>query len=478
MRILKIIKSGHMTHRRAFAGMNRLLLFTFPFFLSLIWLGCSDFINVDPPKNNLISVTVFKDPATVESAMANLYYSMREQGMTSGSFGLTPVLSIYGDELDYYGFNADQTQLYNHNHSADNNVLWGWWQQAYYLIYGANDIIRGVESSNDLSVDEKKAFHGQALFVRGYVHSLLVSLFGDVPYVNSTNYRENNTVARMAEEKVYDSIIRDLTDAVELLEGIEPISKRRIWPDRYVAKALLARMYLYTENWEMATSTASELIDHFPLETNLSNTFLKGSPETIWQLAADENFPNNTREAGTLIIQTVPGQTYALTDALLASFENGDLRYDNWIGNVSDSNNTTTLYYPHKYKAGVNEKESLEYSILFRSAEQVLIRSEARAHMGNLTGSQTDLNSIRNRAGLSNTTVTTAHGLLEAIQRERRVELFAEQGHRWFDLKRTANAGRALTDLKPNWQETDILLPIPEAELEINPNLLPQNPGY
>lgn len=478
MKILKIINSGRITHRRALTGMNRLLLLTFPFVFSLFWLGCSGFIDVDPPKNVLISETVFKDPATVESAMANLYYSMREQGMTSGSFGLTTILGIYGDELDYYAFNADQAQLYNHNQNAGNNVILGWWRQAYYLIYGANDIIRGIENSNDLSIDEKKVFHGQALFVRGYMHSLLVSLFGDVPYVNSTDYRENNTIVRMAEEKIYDSIIRDLTDAVELLEGIEPISKRRLWPDHYVAKALLARIYLYTENWEMAASMASELINNFPLETNLSNAFLKDSPETIWQLAADEVFPKNTREAGQLIIQTVPGQTYALTDALLTSFEDGDLRYDNWIGNVSDSKNTTTLYYAHKYKAGINEKESLEYSILFRSAEQVLIRSEALVHMGDLLGSQTDLNTIRNRAGMSNTTATTAHGLLEAIHRERQVELFAEQGHRWFDLKRTKKMGSALAELKPNWQETDVLLPIPEAELEINPNLMPQNPGY
>lgn len=98
--------------------------------------------------------------------------------------------------------------------------------------------------------------------------------------------------------------------------------------------------------------------------------------------------------------------------------------------------------------------------------------------MGDLLGSQTDLNTIRNRAGMSNTTATTAHGLLEAIHRERQVELFAEQGHRWFDLKRTKKMGSALAELKPNWQETDVLLPIPEAELEINPNLMPQNPGY
>jgi len=35
-----------------------------------------------------------------------------------------------------------------------------------------------------------------------------------------------------------------------------------------------------------------------------------------------------------------------------------------------------------------------------------------------------------------------------------------------------------LGDIKANWKNTDLLLPIPENELELNPNLLPQNPGY
>ncbi|SNZ02116.1 RagB/SusD family nutrient uptake outer membrane protein, partial [Flagellimonas pacifica] len=210
----------------------------------------------------------------------------------------------------------------------------------------------------------------------------------------------------------------------------------------------------------------------------LDQVFLKGSQETIWQLRADADFPKNTREAVQMIIQTIPGQSYALTNDLLGAFEDGDLRLDHWVGNRSDTDNTITLHYAHKYKAGLNETESLEYSILFRLAEQFLIRAEAKVHMGDIAGARADLDAIRNRAGLPNTMANTESDILEAILLERRVELFTEQGHRWFDLKRTGNAGSVLGAMKPNWQETDILLPIPETELEVNPNLLPQNLGY
>jgi len=152
----------------------------------LLFIGCSDFVEVDPPRNTLISETVFDNPSTVESALANLYFEMREQGMISGSSGVTPALGIYTDELDYYGTSADYSQIYRHNVLAGNGLIMGWWRQAYYLIYSSNDIIKGVEGSGNLTDVEKKRFKGQALFVRAYVHSLLVSLFGDVPYIKNS----------------------------------------------------------------------------------------------------------------------------------------------------------------------------------------------------------------------------------------------------------------------------------------------------
>ncbi|MBO0341514.1 RagB/SusD family nutrient uptake outer membrane protein [Flagellimonas profundi] len=462
---------GSVTHPVIMASGFVLVLF------GLLLSGCSEFVEVDPPRNTLVSETVFEDPLTLESALADLYYSMREQqGLVSGTFGLTPAMGIYSDELEYYGFNADFLQLYNHNVVAANDLIMAWWRQAYDLVYGANAIIAGVENSSDLSTMEKNRAMGQALFVRAYIHSVLVSLYGDVPYITKTDYLENNRISRMPEAEVYGKIIADLKEAIVLLDGFEPVAHERVVPDRYVALALLSRIYLYVENWEMAEEMATELISAFPLEFDLDRTFLKDSPETIWQLKPEVG--NNTKEAAQLIILTVPGQNYALTDALFGAFEADDLRLEHWVASASDADETLTLYYAHKYKADGNETTSLEYSILFRSAEQHLIRAEARAHLENIVGAQTDLNSIRNRAGLSETSASTTNELLEAIMQERRVELFTEQGHRWFDLKRTERANAVMGSQKTNWKATDVLLPIPEAELDINPNLLPQNTGY
>ncbi len=68
--------------------------------------------------------------------------------------------------------------------------------------------------------------------------------------------------------------------------------------------------------------------------------------------------------------------------------------------------------------------------------------------------------------------------LASAILEERRKEFFTEQGHRWLDLKRTGTADAVLSVKKPGWDSKDVLWPLPENELLLNGNLLPQNTGY
>lgn len=442
--------------------------------------ACSDFVEIDPPKNTLISETVFEDAETVEAALANIYFKMRDDSMVSGSFGLSVLLGTYADELDYYGSNAEFSRIYAHGLTNTSSTALDWWTSAYNIIYAANDIIQGLENTEMLSAAQIDEYKGQALFVRGYMHSLLVTLYGDVPYITTTNYVENNRTGRMPEDDVYAHVIDDLKEAIGLLGDAYVVSERVI-PNRWVAKALLARIYLYTENWEMAETTASEILDEFDLETDLTKVFLKESSEAIWQFKPDDGIGSqNSSVAILLIITGIPGQQYALTNTFLDAFEEGDLRLEHWIGSMTSSTDgETTLHFAYKYKETVNTTElSLEYTILFRLAEQYLIRAEARAQSDNIPGAQQDLNIIRNRAGLANTTASNKADILDAILQERRVELFTEQGHRWFDLKRVGRANEFLAPIKTNWKDTDVLFPIPLNEIELNPNLEPQNPGY
>ncbi len=69
---------------------------------------------------------------------------------------------------------------------------------------------------------------------------------------------------------------------------------------------------------------------------------------------------------------------------------------------------------------------------------------------------------------------------LEQIKHERLLELTGE-GHRFNDLKRWGDLGPELADRDPGFANFQIgkheLLPIPQSDLDINPNLT-QNPNW
>jgi len=240
----------------------------------------------------------------------------------------------------------------------------------------------------------------------------------------------------------------------------------------------LSRFYLYNGDNDSASNAASAVINEsgpYTLDSNLDTAFLKNSPSTLWQFSPQSG-GRNTDEGTTYIFMSGPPPFATVSDGLVAAFETGDLRKIHWLKPVNDG--TTTWYHPYKYKEQATTGTTMECSIILRLSEQYLIRAEARAKQGFLSGAKDDVNVIRNLAGLPSTTALTQQDLLTAILRERRVELFTEGGHRFFDLKRGNLLDSALGTIKPGWNSTDALLPLPESELLLNPNLLPQNPGY
>jgi hypothetical protein len=175
------------------------------------------------------------------------------------------------------------------------------------------------------------------------------------------------------------------------------------------------------------------------------------------------------------IFSSGPPPTVALTNALMSSFTAGDLRKSHWTLAVTDG--TDTWYHAFKYKEKTDTGATTEYSIIFRLAEQYLIRAEARAQQGDLIGAKEDLNKIRHTAGLTDTSADNASDIVDAIIKERRLEFFTEHGQRFFDLKRTGKLDAVLGD-KLGWNSNDSLWPLPQSELQVNPYLKPQNPGY
>ncbi|KIC89849.1 RagB/SusD family nutrient uptake outer membrane protein [Flavihumibacter sp. ZG627] len=439
--------------------------------------SCKKFVEIDASPNLIQSDQLFANDATALSAVNGVYLQMRA---VSPSFA-NGTLSVYG------GLCADEltplTPVLEYDAFSKNSVLSTstivssqMWGSAYRVLYRTNAIVENLQRSTGVSTATKKQLIGEMKVVRALSYFILVNLFGDVPLIVSSDYRENEHKPRAAVNEVYQQIINDLTDAVNLLSEDYP-SNGRLRPNKLTAAALLAKAYLFNSDWSNAEILSSLVIvsGRYNLPANLNDVFKVTSAETIWQIAP-ANESRNTVEGSLFIpssITSIP--TFSLSSSLKIAFESGDLRKTNWLG--VNTVNGNQYYYPFKYKRRTATPVD-EYNIVLRLSEQYLIRSEARARQNRIAEAIADLNMVRSRAGLPNTLASDQATLLSAIISERRVELFAEWGNRWLDLKRYGLTNTILAPLKGNnWQETDILMPVPFAEIQINTSLI-QNPGY
>lgn len=468
------IKRFKKTGLQASAGCCKLLLAGV---LTIAFTGCEDYLQVDLPSSQLTADAVYEDTSTATAALLNVYANVRGTGMFSGTAsGITAEMGLYADELQYYGSPTYfAVNFYNNSLIASNSQITSWWSSAYAQIYAANAVIEGVQGSETLPEAVRQQLSGEAIFLRALLHFHLENLYGDIPYVTTTDYRINNVVPRMPSAQVYNRIASDLEEAITLLSEDYP-AQGRSRANKQVARALLSRVYLYMGDFAAAADMASALINDSATYSLPAPelSYLKDSPSAIWQFMPSVE-GKNTDEGTTFIFQQGPPSFVALNNGLVEAFESGDLRRGAWVREV---NGTDTWYHAFKYKERLSTSESVEYPIILGLAEQYLIRAEARAMQSDLIGAVSDINIIRLRAGLGETDASSQPELIEAIMKERRLELFTEYGHRFFDLKRNGLLDTALSGVKPGWQSTDARLPIPETQIIINPNLAPQNPGY
>jgi len=446
--------------------------------------SCKKLLEVDPAGSQLLSSSVFTDSVTVQSAIAGMYLNFNlSSSPYSASLSYLPAFS--SDEMMHVSSIGGSYDSYINNGILSNNEdLSQIWNVSYNMIYNANAVIEGVAGSKNISERFKNQATAEARFIRAFCFFHLVNFFGDVPLVLNTDVNTNRVMGRTASAEVFAQIVSDLKFAQSTLPANYLLAGgARTRANKWVATAMLARVNLYLSNWAEAEAQASAVIDNsglFNLNADLNKVFTPGNMEAVWQVYNDANgysvyavmvLPNP--------VTNIP--TFVLTPSLVAAFETGDARKSSWTNTLVY--NGTTYSYPYKYKsiaAGANA----EYLTMLRLAEQYLIRAEARVKLNNISGAVADINKIRARARTTPAdlpdypSTISSEAALAATAKERRIELFGEQGHRWFDLKRTGTVNAVIGALKPAyWKPAAALYPIPLSEISQN-NKLTQNPGY
>ncbi|MDI3321375.1 RagB/SusD family nutrient uptake outer membrane protein [Pinibacter soli] len=444
--------------------------------LIIIGVGCKKFVTIDPPGDQIVNPKPFTDDGTATSTITGIYSEMMNNPQQFSCAYTTLLAGMYADELYYYTpGNFDEFTTCNISEVNHGLIESAFWLPAYKYIYAANLALEQLNATTTLSSSVKRRLTGEALFIRVFCYQYLAGLFGDVPLVLGSDYRQSISLPRTSREDVYAQMNKDIAKAVDLLPANFPESDR-VRPNKWAAKALQARIALVSKDYATASAAAGEVINNslFVLETTVNNTFLKDSKEAIWQLQPVRPTYNTTE--GNLILpannNTQP--TFVVSSYLLNAFEAGDQRKTAWIGQRVYNGNT--IFYPYKYKIRTNQTVTENYVVL-RLAEMYLVRAEANARLGQMQDALKDLNIIRKRAGLSNATANDTQSVLQAIEQEKRIELCFEWGMRWFDLQRTGRAAAVLSPIKPGWSQHDTLWPIPIYQLNLNP-FLTQNQGY
>lgn len=399
------------------------------------------------------------------------------------------------------------------------------WLGYYSLINKCNTTIKEVNTNTTITATDaiKAQTIGEAKFLRGYAYFMMVRLFGNVPVIDTVfdNPAAQNNVPQSTAAQVYAFIEKDLTYAA----GNLPL----VWDNKFVGRAtssaangLLAKVYLTQQKWGLAMNTANLVMKsgQYDLSTPFDKVFREegeNSKESVFEVQATANasFPtsNGVQYAQ---IQGVRGSgVFDLgwgwntpSTQLEAAFEANDPRKNRTILYTSTATTTyQTLYgetlpvgLPNpRYNNKVYTNPALRASIgnrfgywmnirILRYADVVLMYAEAANELGgtdNITAARTALNSVRLRARngvagiLPDVTATDQAILRDAIRRERRSEMAMEHD-RFFDIVRWGVAQTVLNAAGKNnfINSRDVLLPIPQTQIDLSAGVLKQNPGY
>lgn len=375
------------------------------------------------------------------------------------------------------------------------------WADAYGIIGNINIALPQIEACADpaLSSTRKAQILGEAKFMRAFTYFDMVRLFGKLPIIlkpadltNSESLIKSTFVPQSSVDSVYDAILADLWYAKDNVQN-DNVPSNKMVVTKGAVNSILAKVYasMPTPNWDSVAYYCDQVIPDYSLVPDFN--FLwdndhKNNSEAIWEF----NYVGWSVVGNWIPSQFIGGGWKKFsppTNDLVNTFrEEGDsIRLHASISFVdygwSDPYWKNPGNYPilSKYNDPNNGTNDF-YAI--RLADILLLRAEAYNNKGDITDAATLVNQVRKRVDLPNTTAATQADIAQAIATERRLEL-AFEGHRRFDLIRTGKAIEVMNaqkdgagnNLNYNVQPFQLVYPVPQQQLDLNPKLV-QNPGY
>lgn len=441
------------------------------------------------PESAISSLGYFSNDEEIETGVIGMYDAI--QGINS-----TDLDDNRGVQLEYYltEMRSDNTrtksqegeaaQFEEFTVSTANGIVNNYYKSFYNIIYRAN-----LGNASDAKAAQ---FEGEAKFVRAYAYFNLVRLYGDIPLVDGLIGPLDNETAftRVATTSIYELIVSDLEFAANSLSNGE-----KFRASKAAAEALLAKVHLTLGNYTDAQVLCENVMSYgFTLEPNFNDIFYnEGNNEIIFAIAYNPGIESDSQDFSAEFMNGVGrtvGVNYVTDEAIAALDEFGGDRtqYSYRVDPSQPTQTQVVKYLPNGEDGGADGKTfstdatlSGNDWIVIRYADVLLMHAEAILAGGQETSAAAALASfqqVRDRAGL--TTPVTSITKTDLLT-ERRVEL-AFENHRLFDLIRFGVAQEVLSAFSTangyGFTATDLLLPIPQNEINLSKGLMSQNPGY
>lgn len=453
--------------------------------------SCEDYLSPDP--TSAISSDVFyQTPEDFDLAVLNMYDAIAGLNSTNSNDNHSIQVEFYltemrSDNTRTKAQEGEAAQFEFYTIEPTNGIVDDYYRSFYDVIFRANSILANLGALTNPEI-----YEAEAKFVRAYAYFNLVRLYGDIPLVDRViGISETNIqFTRVPAASIYDLIQSDLSTAIN---GLDNSHKTR--GSKAAAQALLAKVYLTlgTNYVEAQSLCESVMTSGFSLESNFKDVFYNElNDEIIFAIgyqsdnsADSQNFSAEWLNA----VGRTSGVNYVTENAVAFLDTNGEVRtdYSYRIDTGQPTQKQVVKYLPNGDSSlgidptGSNPVLAGNDWIVIRYADVLLMHVEAIMAGSNETSVTAALNSfqqVRDRAGLTNqVTNITKQELLD----ERRAEL-AFENHRLFDLIRFGEAQSVLsifsTATGGSFTATDLLLPIPQREINLSNGQLSQNPGY
>lgn len=480
------------------------LLFTFIFFIQ-----CKDVLEeqvfVDIASNNF-----YQNDEDAITAVNALYAKLRADGTVTGESG---------QQQGWGGFGYGEATVFNYQQIQTDEMVVRWsgfnvftnftltpssygnfgslFGDLFEGIFIANSVLDNVTNNENISQQIEDRVRGEALFGRALFYSTALSLFGNIPKVTSALSDPLNLPEQASPSDIAQLVIDDLTEAASLL----PESHAEADYGRFTkgaAIAQLARFQLNQKNWSAAIAASREVINMgYALSESYADVFgvsNQNNPEillTIPSIAQPGIGNTMVAHSGEPDFYNGGWGGHLARNEFYDTFDPADQRrnhlikeYESVTGSMETVSDGAMIvkYAPDPDRVGPWGGNDI---VLHRLSEIYLTLAEALNEENGPNQESIDLiNTLRDRAfndeaskRIQLSDFSTKESLRDRILMERSWELFAENYRREDLIRHGKYISKAIERGITTAQPFHVLYPIPQDEIDRNPNLN-QNTGY